>query len=63
MNLTKKQKEKIKKIVGKCEHSLCENKEKLEVHRIKRKGEYCLRNIKVLCEKHHKMYHGKEFTN
>ncbi len=63
MNLTKKQKEEIKKIIGKCEHSSCENKENLEIHRIKRKGEYSIRNIKILCEMHHKMYHGKEFTN
>ena len=59
MELTKKQLNKIKKIVG-CEHSGCEEID-LETHRINRGGEYCLRNIKILCKKHHKLYHSNEF--
>lgn len=62
MKLSKNQREKIKQIVGKCEHEGCEEKD-LEVHRVNRKGEYCLRNIKILCKKHHRMYHGNEFRN
>jgi len=60
MKLTKTQLNKIKKIVG-CEHEGCKEKD-LEVHRINRGGEYSLRNIKILCKKHHKLYHQNEFN-
>lgn len=61
MKLSKSQREKIKEIVG-CEHEGCKKRD-LEVHRVNRKGEYSLRNIKILCSKHHKLYHGNEFRN
>ena len=61
MKLSKKQLEKIKEIVG-CEHKGCKEKD-LEVHRINRGGKYCLRNIIILCKKHHRMYHGNEFNH
>ena len=59
MELTKNQISKIKKIVG-CEHESCRDKD-LEAHRLNRSGKYCLRNIKILCKTHHKMYHENEF--
>lgn len=60
MKLTKTQLNKIKEIVG-CEHEGCKEKD-LETHRINRGGEYNLRNIKILCRAHHKMYHCSEFN-
>lgn len=61
MNLSKNQLNKIKQIVG-CEHNNCKKKD-LEIHRINRCGVYSLRNIKILCHAHHKLYHSKEFPH
>jgi hypothetical protein len=64
--LTEHKKELIKEFVDyKCEQ--CNKKfpsEELQIHRIRRGcegGIYELRNIKVLCKAHHKLYHYKEF--
>lgn len=66
-NLTIKKKELLREFVNKiCEQ--CGKHEDevgiLQCHRIKRGcmgGEYNLRNIKMLCKKCHKLYHGGEF--
>ena len=39
---------------------------KLQPHRLlraNRGGKYCPNNIKMLCEKCHKLYHSNEFSN
>ena len=56
--LTENKKRKIKEIIGECE--ICKSKENLEIHRIKRGGDYALRNIKILCKKCHKKIHQNE---
>lgn len=56
MELNENQKTMIKKIIGKCEQ--CGSKTDLEVHRIKRGGNYELRNIKIVCRKCHEIYHS-----
>jgi len=61
--LNKRQKDEIIRIIGRCEQEPCQDTENLVIHRIKRGndgGEYTLRNIEVLCEKHHKLIHYRE---
>lgn len=65
MKLSQKKKRILKEFVDfKCEqcHKVFDEKD-LEIHRINRKMDYCLRNVKVLCNKHHRLYHSNEFNN
>ena len=66
MKLSIKQKELLREFINyTCES--CHHHEykvgKLEIHRIKRKGNYELRNIKLLCNTCHKLYHSGEFAH
>jgi len=58
MGLTETKKRKIKDLIGECK--LCGSTENLELHRIKRKGEYYINNLYVLCDNCHREIHGKE---
>ena len=61
--LTRKQRNQIKKIIGRCEY--CGATENLQIHRINRGwngGKYTLRNIYVLCPKCHRMFHEMELV-
>jgi len=62
--LSEKKKKLISEFVdNECEH--CGKKGKLEPHRIRRGykgGTYEHRNLKMLCEECHKLYHSAEFS-
>lgn len=64
VELNDTQKESLKKLIGKCEHPNCAITEGLHVHRIHRGnkgGKYVLRNVMIVCDEHHKLFHHKEF--
>ena len=64
IELTKAQREKIKNVIGKCEFDTPYCTGKLHVHRVNRgssDGKYVLRNIMVICDRHHHEIHFKEF--
>jgi hypothetical protein len=66
MKLSEQKKELLRAFVSyKCEQcNMAElDQGKLQIHRIKRGGEYSLRNVKVLCKNCHKLYHSNEFKN
>lgn len=57
--LTPKQKELLKQFIGMhCEECLLKKDSKeLQIHRIHRGQEYSLRNIKIICNSCHRLYH------
>lgn len=65
MSINERKRQLLEEFVdGKCEE--CGKKTKLIAHRIRRSwqgGKYEHRNLKLLCDKCHKLYHSNEYTN
>ena len=66
MVLSQSKKDLLRKFVNfTCEqcHKHEDEVGKLQAHRINRKMDYSLRNMKMLCKSCHSIYHSKEFPH